>query len=180
MARLLWLLRLFGSGRVRGCTGVRLCLSTCGRCETGLLSVARLLWLAVLARLPGLLRLFGSGRGGLGARRMILLWSGGRVPLGVLRGGRVRRVLTHAFPWLRCFGALVVLSGCTDDREGPGGRRLRAGRVRAAAEGILLFVRVGTRHEVDEFFDPPQKSGFQISIGTDRTENSTPRLTGRR
>ena len=135
---------------------------------------------AVLARLSGLWRLFGLGRRGLGARRMILLWSGGRVPLGILRGGRVRRVRTHAFPWLRCFGALAVLSGCTDDREGPGGRRLRAGRVRAAAEGILLFVRVGTRHEVDEFFDPPQKSGFQISIGTDRTENSTPRLTGRR
>src|SRR5699024_2993387 len=107
LARLPGLLRLFGLGRGRGGAGLRMCLSTCRGRETGLLPVARLLGLwgwAVLARLPGLLRLFGLGRRGLGARRMILLWSGGRVPLGILRGGRVRRVLTHAFPWLRCFG----------------------------------------------------------------------------
>src|SRR5699024_11867543 len=90
LARLPGLLRLFGLGRVRGCTGLRLCLSTCRGRETGLLPVARLLGLwgwAVLARLPGLLRLFGLARRGLGARRVLVLRSGGRGPAGWLRGG---------------------------------------------------------------------------------------------
>src|SRR5699024_10075392 len=72
---------------------------------------------------------------------------------------------------LLCYRAVPTTA---EDR----GRRLRAGKVRAAAEEILRSIRMRAGHEVDEFFDPPQQSGFQISIGTNRAEDPVPRLTG--
>ena len=80
LARLPGLLRLFGLGRVRGCTGMRLCLSTCRGRETGLLPGARL---------SGLWRLFGLGcvRGRTGMR--LCLSTCRRCETGLLSGARL-------------------------------------------------------------------------------------------